>query len=714
MTATCDLIKGKIPCRETGIDVRKSICAICDPLNECGLDLYVRDGEIIKVEGTQENGFSRGTLCSKGAATRQYVYSPDRLKTPLKRAGEKGEGRFEEITWDEAYQVITDKLLAAQKDLHPESVAFYVGYPKWLRPYVQRMAFSYGSPNFCTESSTCFKAMLLAWKLVYGTGSVPDVKNAGCLIVWSANPMYSCAPSAEILFNRKDAGMKLIVVDPRLTPTAALADVHLRLRPGTDGALALGLANVIVSENLHDKEFIEKYSCGFSEYKELIRQFTPERTSELTGVPAAKIIEAARMYATVKPAAFMPAAQAVVHHTNGVQNYRAAMMLIGLTGNFDVQGGNVVVKPSYLDMPCGIDTNCAAFAMPKPWSSLLPRIGHTEVPAWNELIDEAQAMFLPDYIIDGKPYPVKTMIGFGVNHRMWADSNRMEKALGELDFFVNLDLFMTDTCRFADIVLPVCTTVERSEFWNYSGGFVIHTLPAIKPLHQSISDLDFIFELSRRLKLNDELLQAGYEASINYILDPSGMTMEELVKHPGGMTAKGFKPPVYKKYEAGGFKTPSGKMEFVSGVLSKYKDLDGHDPLPVYAPPKQSAETTPDLFREYPFIINTGSRLPMFIHSRTFRLPWTKALRPRPAADLNPDDAAKLGIKQGDAIKICTPKGEISVFANISDMVLEGVVCMYHGYKEADVNSIISGGYLDPVSGYPGFKSFLGKIVKAG
>jgi len=554
----------------------------------------------------------------------------------------------------------------------------------------------------------------MSWETIFGASAGPDVKNANCLIIWSSNPMHTTTTSAESLFDKKERGMKLIVVDPRLTPTAAIADIHLQLRPGTDGALALGMANVIISEKLYDRDFVERFSHGFDEYKEYVREFTPEKASQLTGVPAEKIIAAARMYAMVKPAAFMPSSSPVVHHTNGLQNYRAAMILVGLTGNYDVQGGNVVIKQSYTNISSGFDTNYKSFSMPKPWSALKPRIGQQEFPLWGDLVDEAQSMLVPDYILNGKPYPVKTLIGFGMNHRMWPGSKRMEKALLELDFFVNLDLFMTDTSRFADIVLPVCTSVERSEFRNYPGGFVIHTLPAIKPLYQSISDLDFIFELSKRLGLEDDLLQKGYEACLGYILEPTGMTVTELVKYPNGMMAKGFRPPLYKKYEIEGFNTPSGKMEFVSGMLSKYKELDAHDPLPVYRPPKQSAEATPELFKEYPFIINTGSRLPMYIHTRTFRLPWTNALRPKPAADLSPRDAAKLGISQGDAMRICTPTGEIIVSANISDMVLDGVVAMYHGYKEADVNSIIDGGYLDPVSGYPGFKSFLGRIEKVG
>ena len=711
---TNDLLKGKIPCEASGIEIKKSICAICDPVCHCGMNLYVKDGEIIKVEGMEEHKLNRGTLCAKGAATRQFVYNADRLTKPLRRVGEKGEANFEEITWDDAYSIIAAKLLGIKKTFGPESVAFYSGYAKWMRPYLQRLAFSFGSPNYCTESSTCNKAMLVAWKSIYGAGAGPDIKNTNCTLVWTGNPMHSNTPVVENLFNKKDNGMKMIVVDPRITPTTELADIHLRLKPGTDGALALGIGHVIVNENLYDKEFVENYSVGFDEYKEYIKEFPPERASEITGVPAEKIIEAARLYATTKPAAFMPGSQAVIHHTNGVQNYRAAMMLVGLTGNFDVHGGNVVQKPSYLNIPAGIETNFDSFIMPVSWSALKPRIGQEEVPVWCEFIEEAQAMFLPNYILDSdKPYPIKAIIGFGLNHRMWPDTNGFEKALKELDFFVNLELYMTDTNRFADLVLPVCTTFERSEFKSYPGGFVIHTLPVIEPLGDSISDVDFIFELSKYLELEDDFLLAGYETCLDYILEPAGLTMNELVKHSSGFMAPSFKPPIFKKYEKC-LKTPSGKMEFVSGAIAKYKHLEGHEPLPKYEPPRQSKEATPELFAEYPFIINTGARLPMLIHSRGFRMSWTNSLRPNPAADINPTDAAKLGIKQGDTIKICTPLGEISVLANITQMALAGVVFMHHGYKNADVNTLIDANYYDRISGYPGFKSFLGKIVKVG
>jgi anaerobic selenocysteine-containing dehydrogenase len=296
---------------------------------------------------------------------------------------------------------------------------------------------------------------------------------------------------------------------------------------------------------------------------------------------------------------------------------------------------------------------------------------------------------------------------------MWPDSENMLNALKKLEFFVATDIFFTDTCKYADIVLPVCTSVERSELKSYNNGYIIYTQPAIKPLFESKSDADVIFELAKRLDIDDDLMQKGYEANIDWIIKPSGMTVEELKKHPTGTMAP--KEPVrYKKYLTEGFHTPSGKAEFTSELLRRYQKDYGFDPLPVYKPSDSSAAAMPELAAEYPFIINTGSRLPMYVHSRTFRLPWTKSLRPDSSADINKEDADRLQIEQGDDIILSTPKGSVKVKANISEMILPGVVSISHGYTDADVNTLIEAYYMDPISGFPGFKAFLGNIEKAG
>ena len=287
-------LKAKLPGADTGIEIRKSVCTICDPMTQCGLDLYVRDGRVVKVEGTRENPTNRGTLCAKGAATRQYVYHEDRLLTPLRRTGPRGSGEYEPIGWDEALEEVVANLERVKAESGPESAVFYVGYPKHMRPFVQRLALQYGSPNFCTESSSCFTATAMAFRLVYGQMAGPDLRNARCALVWSGNPFHSRTPAAGPLMDVVDRGTKLIVVDPRRTQLASKATIHLQLRPGTDGALALGIAHVILEEGLHDAGFVAAHTKGFAEYRAYVRQFDPERVESITGVPAEKIRAAAQ------------------------------------------------------------------------------------------------------------------------------------------------------------------------------------------------------------------------------------------------------------------------------------------------------------------------------------------------------------------------------------------------------------------------------------
>jgi len=716
-------LKAKIPGDDTGIEVRKSICAICDPTTQCGLDLYVRDGRIIKVEGSQENPHNGGTLCSKGAATRQYVYHEDRLRTPLKRTGPRGSGEFAPISWDEALDTVVANLDRVRSESGAESTVFYVGYPKQMRPFVQRLAMQFGSPNFCTESSTCFTATAMAFKLVYGQMAGADLAHARCLLVWSANPFYSNTPMARGLLDALDCGTKLIVVDPRCTPLASHADIHLQLKPGTDGALALGMAHVIIEEDLYDREFVAAYAHGFADYRSYVAGFDPERAQQITGVPAEKIRAAARLYATTRPAALLPSAAPVGHNTNGVQNYRAAFALIGLTGNFDVKGGNKVAPFSWLEIGgAGFVTRQHEFEMPRQWADLPPRVGAARFPVWAELVDQAQAMDLPRQILTGDPYRLRALVAFGLNHRMFPASARFLEAIQKLDFICDIDLFATDTSRYADIVLPACSSVERSELRCYPEKYVALSQPAIAPLGESRSDTDIVFDLAHRLALDDPLLNPGpdggvepadaFEAAMDWIFAPSGMTMAELREHPGGMPVPHPLVSPERAYRERGFPTPTGRMEFASSILQKYSSQVGIDALPTYRPPKYSPEGSPDLARDYPLVLNTGSRLPMFVHSRTYRLSWTRSLRPQPAADLNPADARRLGIDEGDEIELSTPSGAIRVRANVTELGQPGVVHMYHDHAEADVNLLLESDYLDPISGFPGFKALLCRVDK--
>ena len=272
-------------------------------MTQCGLDLYIKDGKIVKVEGSKEHAYNQGSLCPKGAATRQYVYHEDRIKTPLKRIGSRGSNQFIPISWEEALETIACKLNVLKKEYGPESVAFFSGFTKYFRPYLKRLTHSFGSPNYITESSCCYHATAMTQALVFGRQGLPDMANTDCLLLWSGNPFYTNPGNGRNLVKNQERGMKLIVVDPRITPTTARADIHLRLRPGTDGALALAMAHVIINEKLYDQDFVANHTYGFEEYRDYVQHFTPEEGHRLTGVPADLIKEAARMYAKAKTAA---------------------------------------------------------------------------------------------------------------------------------------------------------------------------------------------------------------------------------------------------------------------------------------------------------------------------------------------------------------------------------------------------------------------------
>jgi anaerobic selenocysteine-containing dehydrogenase len=725
------MTKGKLPGAETGITVKKSICAICDPVTQCGLDCYVKDGRVIKVEGSLENPQNAGTLCAKGAAQRQWVYNEDRLRTPLKRVGPRGSGQLVPISWTEALDTIAERLQQIKAESGPESVVFYCGYPKHPRPFLSRLSLLYGSPNYCTESSSCHTAGVMAWRSVYGVDASPDVGNTRCLFALGNNPFHSGTPFSRHLLDARDRGVKFIVADPRVTPFASIADIHLQLRPGTDGALALAIANVIISEGLHDRQFVSEWGRGFDEFRRYAAEFPLERVEQITGVPAAKIRDAALLYATSKPAALMPSSSPVVHHVNGVQYDRATLVLIGLTGNFDIPGGNVADYPSWLHVSsAGFTTREHEFELPRPWSELPPRLGQTRFPVWTEMVDECQSMDIPRQAATGDPYPLRAFVGFGLNYRLWPGSDKLLATLDKLDFVVDVDLFLTDSARHADIVLPTCSSLERSELRCYPQQYVIYTTPVIAPLGESRPDFDIIFALADKLGLDYQVgggageKLGGYlpngapdftpavEAAFDWMLEPSGMTIGELRTHPAGMPVPHPLPAGYRSYEKAGFGTPSGKMEFSSSILEKYSDHPGISGLPIYAEPPYSPVASPDLAKDYPFVLSTGARLPMFIHSRLFRLPWVRSLRPDPAADLNPADASALGIAQGEWIELASPAGSIRVKANLSQMVLPGVVHMIHGYSGADVNTLLEGDYLDPISGFPGYKAALCAVRK--
>ena len=706
MTELERLQAAKIPGPDTGIEVKHTFCSICEPLFHCGVDAYVKDGTLIKVEGTPGHPMNRGSLCPKGHANRQYIYRADRIQTPLRRTGPRGSGEFEEISWEEAYREIAQRLNEIKASYGPESVLFYSGYAKWYRSFLQRLAHSFGSPNFGSESSTCHMATVEAWRDMVGTFSAYDVSNAATYLAWAVNPYHSKATQLTQLYEAKERGLKIVVIDPRITPTTAkLADLHLRIRPGTDGALALGMGKLIIDNGWVDQEYVEKHVYGFEQYAEYVKQFDLKRVCDITGLEARDIEQATEWYATNKPSCISQSGAPIVHHRNGYQNFRAIMSLSAITGNYDVRGGNFPIGETYSHQWANFNTKEHEFTHCTKPKNAPPRVGDVRYPLWGALIDEGQMIDLTRQLREETPYPIKAIMAFGLNHRMFPEPHKILEGVDQLELVVSTELFMTEMCRHSDFVLPACTSFEREEFKVYPGGFATYIKPVIAPLYSSKPDSTIIKELADALELDDPLLRSGYENCVRWMLSDCVLELDDCIREDMPVKvpdAKPFKPGVYT---AAGYNTPTGKFEIWSTRIEKY--LPKLDPLPTYTPPWDDADP-----EQFPLVLSVGARLPFALHSRMHDVPWTRSLRPDPMVDMNDGDAEELGIREGDWVILESAVGQVRVRANPTGRIMPRCAQLYHGYKEADANELVSSLHVDPYSGYPGYNCIRCRIRK--
>ena len=700
MTKQEELIRAKIPCKESGIIIKHTMCDICTPGPQCGIDAYIKDGKVIKVEGTKGFPSNDGKLCTKGASNRQYIYRQDRIKSPMRRTGPKGSGEFEPISWDEAYREIAAQLNRLKQRYGPESVAFVCGYSKWFRPFLQRLAFSFGSPNYMTESSACYRATVVSSKCVFGVPVITDLRNTKLFIAWGSNPFINMYPLGRGLMDFKEHGGKVVVIDPRNTQAAQkLADIYLRPRIGTDGALAHAMAKLIIENGWCDDEFIQKYVYGFEQYRDYVMQFDLDTAERITGVPAGDIRKVAELFAKTDPSVINPS-NAITHRTNGCNNYRAILSLMAITGRFDRSGTCYPDYETYCHSDGGFRSLEEQFVDEVRPQTDKKGVGWDRFPLWADMVDEAQGMHLAAQILTGEPYPIRGMLGLGVNTRMYPDTRRFVKALSQLEFFAADDIFWTEACRYADIVLPASTSFERSEVKCYAGRFINYTKPVIAPVHDNRSDTDIICDLANALDLEDDLLRSGYDKCLQYIMSPAGIEDWEAFRmHDGPILVPKRAPyQIGSMLASGQVPTPTGKIQMYSEAVAKYPHSD---PLPVYQEGDDGVDPA-----KYPFVMCAGARLPNAVHTRVHKCSWPRALRPDVSVDINPADAERLGISQGDGVELSTHVASIQVKANVTELTNQGELQMYHGYEEANINDLIDADHLDPYTGFPGYKQF--------
>lgn len=689
-----------------------SICRAC--LVGCGIYVHVRDGKVVKVEGIKDHPVNKGGLCAKGLASVQHQNNPARLKYPLKRVGKRGENKWERISWDEALEITAAKLNSIKESYGPEAVAFVrgqgPGWEVWWDLWI-RLAMAFGSPNITSNGNICYNPRSSAGGVTYGGYAEADLeRNNGIIILWGYNPAYTNPPACRRILDAKERGAKLVVIDPVFTPIAAKADMYIRLRPGTDAALALAMINVIVNNGLYDKKFVEEWTFGFDKLKEHVRQYTPEYVEKITSVPSSVIVDVAKKYATIKPAAIIEG-NGIEQSTNSYQTLRAIAILKALTGNIDVPGGNIIPLPARSNKIWLLEK------MPNHWEKSVskhPMYARFYFCCQNDIIDA---------VLTEKPYPIKAIMVFGTPLvTITPRSIKVIKALEKLDFLAVFDIYMTPVAEFADIVFPAATFFESEDFYCWRGGtaksarsqnieIVMWQNKVVEPLAECRSNWDFIKGLAEKLGLKEYFPWSSFEEYADFAFREMGLNImvEELKNLPNGLLVRELPDEiVYRKYERAGFKTPSGKVEIYSSILEK----EGYSPLPIYLEPAESPISAPHLKEKYPLVCNTGLKAGVYTHTQFKDLPWLKDLLPEPFAGIHPETAKKYDVSDGDYIIVESPRGMIRIKARVSEMFAPETVFITHGWREPMYNNLVDDESRGPEVGSIGVKAFLCRITK--
>jgi len=669
-------------------------CTLC--YHSCGTIVTVEEGRAVKVEGQPSHPLNRGKLCPKGEAALAHVYNPNRIKTPQKRVG----GKFVPVSWEEALDDIAARLDTLKKEHGPETLGVFSGSigveNLEMAGLTQRFKAAFGSPNFFSVESVCYRMRIRTRQITFGKYPTEEL-DSKLYILWGHNPDESDFPLKLALDENLAGGARLVVIDPKRIPLADRAELYLKIRPGSDGALALAMINVIVAENLYDPAFIEAHTVGFDRLVPHVAAFTPEWAEELTWIPAADIRKLARLFAATRGAAIYQGTCTQDQTAGGTQNSRAFSVLQTITGNINVPGGWVIsprlafgnVGLAVEGDPLGSDQYKLFFEV---WGRKSPYGVVTLVP---ESIPEKLRAF---YVVGGNPL------------LSMADTNAFTEAFKKLDLLVVHDLFMSETAKLAHYVLPACSHLEK---WGVAYTYnVCHCMPylmlrkkCIEPLGESRSEWWVYNELAKRLGFGDKFPWKSEEELVAFELSPSGLSFDYLLNEkPEGDF---YNQKAYAVTDRS-FATPTGKIEIYSDALFEA----GHSPLPVYVEPKRSPRMADRGYVErFPLILSTGNRNYHYTHSQFRDIEALSAEAPEPMAELNPATGSRYGVTEGDGVVISSNRGQVRMRAHLDERVAEGVVLIPHGWPgEQNANLLTDTKCREDILGYPDMKSLLCSI----
>ncbi len=626
----------------------------------CKIKCQVLGGKLTKITNLM------GIKCPRGNNTMEIIYHPQRLRYPMLKTPVKGGDKWVRVSWEDAVKIMAEKFSNIKHRYGAQSIATVRGSGHKQMAGLSTLLFSHiiGTPNVLDVNEECNVPSVTMSALTTGDGSIlfdtgPDYRNSKCILLWGSNPRETRIPHDRQINAALAKGAKVIVVDPR--PRINSADIWLRVRPGTDAALALCMINIIIKERLYNEEFVKQWCVGFERLRERVRNYTPEKVSDITWVDKEKIIEAARLFATSRPSCLhlrMGAGGGV--YTNVSQTSRAVLSLAAIAGDIDVPGGNLlanrlggfkdVLKLSYIEelpFPTGTESKRIGYGsypiiagsdkMGRYANKIKPRCYAHNASAFKAMQDgDIKAFYVP-----GANMAVSS-----------ADRGLVCRAMNKLEFMVVADLFMTPTAEQADLVLPVATFLETEipirafqAMGRNGDNYVLAPRRIINPVGECLDDREIVLWLAKKMGVN---IPWQNIADLNdWLVGETGYKYEEIRDNPRQMI--GF-PIRYNKYKQRGFNTLSGKVELYSGLL---EDL-GYDPLPHYREPAQSPVSTPEIAKEYPFIL-IDRRSRFYTNSEFQYLPSLLKALPDQEVEINPRSAGMLGIKEGDEVFIERP-----------------------------------------------------------
>jgi len=729
-------------------EFKVTACYMC--WQQCEVKMRIKDGVLKEVVGNPGGFVGGGYACERVEAAPEFHYHPNRLNYPMKRAGERGSGKWDKISWEQALDEIAEKLLKIRDEYGSEAIAKIGGTVHGPADWACWRFFNiWGSPNAFNQGKNCGQANNLMECGVYGWDSLgcgPKPGKTKTVVCWGANPIHAWMTKWNHIKLAMDMGARLIVIDPRLSETASHADLWIQLRPATDGALAWGVIQILIEEGLYDKEFVENWCLDFDKIVERAKEFPVQRVSEITEVPVDKIIQLARYYADGPTCLVWGLATCHLGDGAGQVAVHAQAVLRAISGNVDAEGGNPMTGPhENVDWFKGIAWDEFIINTERTRDCVtaekFPICSVKSLKFYNDSIKKAWGgkgygcsfyMLFPasrgiyDAITIGEPYPIRALfIQTGDPLVTLGGAKNCYKAMKEVELLVGIDFFMQPSLALCDYVFPAASWIERPHlmlFWGLTNVAVAFKQP-MEALYERKDDYFFWKELAKRCKLEGEWPDT-LEDMYSLFLRPLGKTLKELAESDEYWTCP---PEGYKRYETNGygFGTPSGKCELLPSALV----AAGYDPIPPYIEPPQSKYRTPELAKEFPYALISGSRIRPYWHTSYRELKTLRWRHDYPVVEIHPETARKHGIANGEMVYIETTLGRVRQKARVIEGIRPDVIHAeaywyfpeqpeeepyLFGVWDTNINAIISDEYedLDYAGDHP-FRGMLCKIYKA-